>query len=141
MARTNAELVKGILGDDYGKKADGSLPSLALPLRAAAVIADRTAACASNKGVPIDGEALILIETNLAAYYYTKSDPVYASKQSGKSGGTFVRGKEEPNPYKESALELDPSGCLSGILNSKKLAGAAWLGKASSEQIPIWDRE
>lgn len=139
MARTNAELVKGILGDDFGKKADGSLPSLTPFIRAAGLITDRVATCASDRGKTLTGAELAEVEAWLAAWFYTRSDPAYASKQSGKSGGTFISDPKQPDRYKAGAVALDYSGCLVAILE-RRTAGAAWIGKEPSSQIDYENR-
>jgi len=136
VARTDPDKVKGILGKDYDTV---SCPSLAGYITAANLLTTRVATCASSKGTPLSTAELESIERWLAAWFYTKSDPVYASKSTGKSSGSFVRGAKEPEPYKDAALALDPSGCLSALLN-RQTAGGFWAGKPVSEWLTAEER-
>lgn len=133
--RTTALKVRAILGSDH----DGQ--TLLTPyIETAAAITTRVAACATRKGLSLSSAELELIERWLAAWSYTKSDPVYQSKTTAEASATFVRGKVEPEPYKDMALSLDTSGCLNAILNRQR-ASVHWLGKPPSEQIDYEDRD
>ena len=132
--RTTPEYVRKVLGSDIGVDADGNWPDLEPRIRAANVIVDRVATCASDKGIPLSTAELTEIEAWLAAWYYTKTDPVYLSRSTAGRSGTFVRGKEEPEPYKDGALSLDTSGCLNAILNRRR-AFVGWGGKVEADQI------
>lgn len=116
MARTSVSLVQGILGSDYGPRADGTLPDLTPYIAAANSIVNRVATCASAKGLALSSAELELVERWMAADAYTKSDPVYTSKSTGGQSASFVRGKDEPEPYRSIAVSLDYSGCLNAIL-------------------------
>lgn len=139
--RTTSALVQGVLGADYGQKPSGELPSLTPYIRIANQVTDRVATAAvDNKNITLTSAELEVIETWLAAHFYTKMDPVYTSKSTGGASGSFVRGKTEPEPYKDGAIAADYSGCVNAILN-RFFASANWLGKAPSEQIPYWQRD
>lgn len=134
--RTTPEVVQSILGSDYDT---ANMPDLTPRIRAANLLVSRVATCASDKGVPLTTGELTEIEAWLAAWYYTKTDPVYLSRSTAGRSGAFVRGKEEPEPYKDGALALDPSGCLNALLNRRR-AMVAWGGKVEADQIDVDQR-
>ena len=136
MARTSPGSVKEVLGKDYDSVSGRTLVPY---IDTANLVVDRVATCATNKGYPLTSAELEMIERWLSAHYYTKSDPVYQSKSTAGASASFVRGKNEPEPYKDAAISLDSSGCLAAILN-RQTASAVWLGKPPSEQIPYEER-
>lgn len=129
MSRTNQNNVKGVLGKDYDFN---GCPSLKPYIDTANAVVSRVQTCAIAKGITLSSSELELIERWLAAHYYTKSDPVYASKTTGKATASFVRGTKEPEPYKDAAINMDYSGCLNAILN-RLFAHGAWLGTAQDQ--------
>lgn len=142
--RTTASLVQAVLGDDYGPRLDGSLPDLTPFITAANTITNRVVACASAKGLALsdggqDTEAE-QVERWLAAYFYTKQDPIYSSKSTSGASGSFVRDADEANPYRGAAINIDYSGCLAAILK-RQFAFFSWLGKPPSAQIPVEQRD
>ncbi len=139
MARTNAELVKAVLLDDYGPRASGILPSLTPFINAASLIMDRVQTCAINRGRTLSTAELLEIETWTAAYFYTKPDPAYQSKSSGKSSGAFIRDQDCPNPYLSGAMQLDTSGCLTAILKRQR-AMVTWGGLPEGDQLSYEER-
>jgi hypothetical protein len=140
VARTTADLVKGVLLDAYGPRANGSLPDLTTFIDTASSIVDDVAACAVGRGKPLSTVKLELIERWVSAWLYTKADPTYSSRSTQGASGSFVQSPQEPENFKDGALTLDTSGCLQAILNRQR-AGGAYLGKRLSEQIPYYDRE
>lgn len=134
--RTNANAVKGILGDDYDSETNRPLQPF---LESATVIVNRVATCATAKGKALTTGELELIERWLTAHLYTKSDPTYSSRSTSGASGSFIRSPEVPEPYKDGALSVDYSGCLSAILG-RKTASAVWLGRPPSEQTAYEDR-
>ncbi len=134
--RTTTDYIKKVLKSDYDFV---NSPDLTPNLRGANLVTSRVATCASDKGTPLTTGELTEIEAVLAAHYYTKSDPVYASRSTAGRAGSFVRGKEEPEPYKDMAISLDPSGCLRALLNARRASGG-WLGKVQADQIDVEDR-
>jgi hypothetical protein len=137
--RTTADLVKKVLGDDYGPRANGSYPSLDPFILTANLITSRVVTCARNKGEPLDSTTAELLERILSAHYYTKNDRIYSSRSTSGASGSFVLGREEPEPYKAWALDIDPSGCLSAIFKSAR-ASIAWLGKTTNEALTYEER-
>lgn len=137
MGRTNSGAVQGILGQDYDKV---NAPSLLGYIDSATVIVDRVYTCALNKGITLTSTELELIERWTAAHLYTKSDPTYSSRSTQGRSGSFIRGKDEPEPYKDAAIGVDYSGCLNAILN-RKFASATWVGLPPSEQTDYEDRD
>lgn len=140
MARTTANAVKGVLISDYGEDKDGNLPSLDPFIRSANVLVNRVATCATSRGHALTSEELELIERWLAAFFYTRSDPIYASKNTEGGGASFVSDPVDPERYRAAAVALDSSGCLAAILKGNR-AGAAWLGRVPSEQTAYEDRD
>lgn len=137
MARTDADAVKAVLLRDYDQR---NTPSLTTFITSASLIVDRVATCAAAKGYTLSDALLLEMETWVAAYRYTLNNPVYSSKSTDGRSASFVR---DGNPYKEGALALDPSGCLSVALDPKKATrpGFSWLGKRPSEATPYTDRD
>jgi hypothetical protein len=126
VARTTSAKVQKILRNDYETGAD-----LEPYVRAAGLITDRVATCATDKGEPLTAAELAEVEGWVAAMLYTKSDRVYTSRSTSGVSGSF---QVEGNPYYEGALTLDPSGCLKSILSGQR-AGGDWLGKAVPDQL------
>lgn len=138
MARTTSELVSGVLGGNY----DGTT-SLDPFIRAAYRLTNQMATCASNRGVSVDSETLEEIETWLAAHFYGHADQFLSEKQTEKSSGKFQgqTGKGlESTQYGQTAIVLDPSGCLKA-LSAGNRPQMAWLGKPPSEQTDYVDRD
>jgi hypothetical protein len=130
MARTTTTAVQTLLGRNYDTR---NLPSLDPYVEMATAFVDRVVICAAAKGIAITDAELELIERNMAAHYYTRTDPLYASKSTLSASGSYARGKEV-EVYKANAIELDPSGCVNALLGRKK-ASMSWLGKPKSEQM------
>lgn len=140
MPRTSSSLVQGVLGDDYGKLTTGAYPPLTPYIDTASLLVDDLVAqIIAEGGVALSDERLEMIERWLAAHAYTKTDPTYSSKSTGGASGSFIRGQKEPEPYKDMALSLDPSGCLPAILNRNRVK-FFWLGKRPSQQTDYQDR-
>lgn len=135
MARTTPGAVEAILADNY----DGTT-SLVPFIDTATVIIDRVVTCATRKSVTLTATEKELMERWLAAWLYTKADPTYLSKSTGRASGSFAHGLKEPEYYKDAALSLDPSGCLEAILN-RKTAGLQWAGKTPTESLAWWERD
>lgn len=137
MARTVSIDVQELLQRNYDSR---NSPSLDVYVAMATSFVDRVVTCAANKGIVIDDTLLELIERNMAAHFYTRSDPLYASKSTLSASGSFARGKEV-EVYKANAIDLDPSGCVNALLN-RKVASMNWLGKTDSEKLDWeeWNR-
>lgn len=143
MARTTSSLVIALLGNSAthpkGLGNYDGVSDVTQWIDSATAIVDRVATCATGKGITLSTTELELIERWLAAHYYTKYDPLYASKSTGRASASFIQDPKVPERYKAGALDLDPSGCLAGILAGAR-AGAAWLGKRPSDQTDYADR-
>jgi hypothetical protein len=133
--RTTTTAVQTLLGANYGALPDGTSPSLQPYVDAATNLVDQVVTCATAKGTTIDATTLELIERWLSAYLYTRMDPLYKSRSTKDASGSFA-----DYGYKETAISLDPSGCLAGILKGQT-AGMVWLGKPPSSQINYVDRD
>lgn len=133
--RTTEKLVREVLLQNYDC---GSNPSLVPSIRAANVITTRLVARAVAAGYAHTTDERGLVETWLSAYFYSKSDPLYVSKSTGGASGTFLLPE---NPFLLGAKELDGSGLLAAVMDGKRQARAAWLGKRPSEQTDYSDRD
>ena len=141
--RTKEQDVKDVLGDNYGAKRDGSLPSVRIFIKGASIIVDQMLACASRKGRTVTTAEAEYIECLMAAHLYMMSDKAYASRSTVQASASF-QGQTgmgfESTDYGQQAMRVDPSGCLANI-DKRQVAGGAWLGKPPSEQIPYEDRD
>ncbi len=94
----------------------------------ATVITDKVAACNGN----LSSVELELIERNLAAHYAymsgVKTDASVASKSIGRASTSFSRATTQAgrSPYLQTAMNLDPTNCLSGIMEGP--VSISWLG-------------
>ncbi len=140
--RTTERAVKQLLGSNYGADNLGNEPSLRPYIETAAAIVARVIICASRKKPVFVHTAveLELIERWLAAHFYTRMDPTYTSRTTASASGAFTSPKDDTERYRQSAIEVDTSGCLKAILY-RLHASATWLGKPVSEQTPYRDRD
>jgi hypothetical protein len=143
MARTTSAAVQGVLMDDYGKKADGSFPSLDPFISSANVVVTRVATCAVAKSKTLTAAELELIERWLAAHFYAVSDKPYTSKSTQGASASF-NGQTamalDATLYGQQAKVIDYSGCLESI-SKRQMAALTWLGKAPSDQVDYADRD
>lgn len=138
--RTTSDAVKAVLagGQDYDTSPeDGSDPvDLSPYMRAANIVTSRAVLCASVKGITLSTDELVEIESWLGAYFYTRSDPTYQSKNTGGQSASFVvDNQSNADRYKAGAMAIDSSGCVKAILNNVPGARAMWLGKTANEQL------
>ena len=136
MARTTQLAVENLLLKDYDSR---NRPSLSPFIDSATVVVDRVVTCATSKDITLTTAEKELIERWLAAFLYTRSDPIYQSKNTDGAGGGFVQDPVDPERYRMGAYAVDYSGCLKGILE-KKSASAVWLGKNPTQQVDYIDR-
>ncbi len=149
--RTTAELVRKTLNDDYGPRANagGDLPDLLPPIRRANVLVNRIATLsAAGSGVTVlgnistDADALLEIETLLAAHFYTSSDKPFASDSMGGASASFQGQTGQglrSTRYGQDAIDLDYSRILSAI-DMKAFASASSLTKTASERLDWEER-
>lgn len=119
MARTSPDLVKGVLGPNYN-----GVSALDMFIEMGNVSTNDAAAEAAKRGAPYDDQRARLIETNLAAYYYCIMDPLFLSKATNGSSGSWAA-----RSYMDAAKNLDPSGSVEFTMNGQRV-GAKWLGKS-----------
>jgi hypothetical protein len=135
--RTTSSAVEGILLANY----DGT-SSLTPAMETATLLVDRVITCATRKGVTISDAEAEMLERYLAAHFYGHGDQFYTSKStSGASGsfqGQFTEGLKSSH-YGQSAMAMDPSGCLRALTTGAR-ASATWLGKPKSSQLSAEDR-
>jgi hypothetical protein len=126
--RTNSGNVQAILGNDYDVAAS---PDLMGYIASASAMTDQVSVCASNRGFPLTTVTAELVERWLSAYFYTASDPTYASKSTAGRSASF-RNQPAPdfkvwNTYGQTAVTLDVSGCLAAMLK-RATAGGFHMG-------------
>lgn len=128
---------------DYGRKLDGSLPSLAVFIATANLLVNRLVTKAAEQSVTLDDDLLAQIECWAAAHCYAMSDQPYAERKTGNSSAVF-QGRTgmywEATKYGQMAVTLDYTGLLKSM-GSIKVASATWLGTPLSEQVPYVDRD
>lgn len=131
--RTTPIAVSKILGNNF--VADCSVSELLPYIETANEMVSQVASCATAQGTPHTTARLELIERWLAAYYYTVMDPIYTSKSTDGSSGSF-----EQRSYMKVAQQLDGTGCLKAAVEGGYMQ-IAWVGKTPSEQTAYWDRD
>lgn len=129
MARTTEEEVRLVLETDADI-------DLTLFIQAATALTDRIAACAAEREWPLTSEELRIIESYLAAHFYSLKDPLYKSKRTERAEAEFLADKDQ---FWDAAVALDTSGCLDSF--GKPKARVAWLGKPPSAQTDYVDRD
>ena len=134
--RTTPAAVQSVLQGDYDTIKN---PSLQPFIDTAWPLVDMLASEVGEWGDNYSSQQLERIECWLSAWFYTAGDPIYQSRSNLRGSGSFVRDPKDPNPYKQMATSMDPTGTLSAILDHK-LVGMAWLGKPKSAQIPYDQR-
>jgi hypothetical protein len=142
VSRTTADLVKGVLMDDYGARLDGTPPDLSPYIDTASLLVDRVVTCAAGKRLALTAAELELIERWLSAHAYAMVDQPYASKSTGGASGSYQGRTDmmlEATKYGQMALALDWTGCLSAVSKQAR-AGARWLGKPPRDQLSYDDR-
>lgn len=139
MPRTTATLVATVLGDNY---VDGFSPDLQAFIDTATLIVTRVLTCAAAKGYTITTDEAEMIERYLAAHYFGHADQFITSKSTNGASGSF-QGQTgmgiESSLYGQTAIQLDPSGCLNA-LTKRQTASATWLGRPSNAQSSAFDR-
>lgn len=113
--RTDAELVRGVLLNDY----DGEVnPDLSPFVNEATMLVDDLAARALELGIGVTEGRLQAIESNLAAHFYGMSDRPYTSRSTAGGSGSFD-GKTDKGLdatlYGQKAKILDPTGFLASL--------------------------
>lgn len=130
MAVTAANVIAVLEGDYNGtSNLDGRIAT-------ATRIVARVVSCASDKGITLTTEEQEDLITYIAAWLYALTDKPYSSSSTLGASGSY-HGQTgmgfEANLYGQTALRLDPSGCLSA-LDKQKMAGGFWNGKRTQEQ-------
>jgi hypothetical protein len=143
MGLTTTTAVQAILsaGGDYDTDASPDLQQFIDS--ADAVVATRLVATAAKKNYVHATAELEIIERWLAAHLYCCSDQPYKSRSTAGASGQFSGNTADgfdSTKYGQMACRLDYSGCLQN-LNKFQRAGAQWLGKPPSAQIPYDERD
>lgn len=125
-ARTTNKQVEQLLGDNWDE-----CTSVAPYVRAASALVDQIVLCAARRKKVLPDEDLAIIETWIAAYRYTLTDPLFTSRSTAGASGSFANGDSTlmgiQNRYKRGAIESDWSGCTNAVLN-RLVAGFSSLG-------------
>jgi hypothetical protein len=135
--RTKELDVKDLLGDNYGAKRDGTFPALKGFVLTANSVVNQVLVCAARKSIAVSSADQELMERLLAAHMYMMSDKAYQSRSTAGRSGSFqgqTGMRLESTDYGQSAMVMDPSGCLENI-NKRQKAGGAWLGKTNAEAL------
>lgn len=139
MSRTNPTAVIGVLQGNYDSARN---PDLTGFIDTASSFIDQVVACAVGKGYSISSTVQELMERWLAAHLYGAADQFMTQKSTGKASASF-QGQYDlglnGSNYGQTALRLDPSGCLAAMNNLGNV-GAFWLGKPVSAQVPYDQR-
>jgi hypothetical protein len=120
--------VKTLLDQNYNGRSN-----LSPYVDTASSLIDQCVSVAARRGLdPISSHTQELMERWLACWAYTQMDPLYVSKSTLSSSGSFVQ-----QDYRAVAVSLDPTGVLLAILNNlnKGAVGCFHLGSSYSEQV------
>lgn len=126
MARTTPTLVKGII------EVDASIDLAPFIAAANAMVTDIAVESGHSS------ERLQLIETWLAAHFYTVRDPRVTSEKAGTVGASYQSAVDlnlATSHYGQMAMVLDSSGLLRGESRAKRRVGATWLGTKCNEPL------
>lgn len=118
--RTNEDLVRGVIDTNPEK-------SLKIHIRNANTLTDEIVTEAAAQGITISSGRLELIETYLAAHFYTLEDP-WPSRVEVQTGRSRTRYDKGPDWF-EMAMKLDPTDTLKG----GPRVGIHWLGTPIEE--------
>jgi hypothetical protein len=146
MARTNADAVKGVLrlGSEGGDYDDDFSPSLIPYIDAASMLIDQAVTCAAKKNKALTTTQQEILERWVAAHFYCCSDRTYQARNTAQAGGTFSGQTAmylEATLYGQTAMRLDPSGCLAAIGGKQRnTARGIWLGKPDRDERAYEDR-
>lgn len=142
--RTTADLVQGILGDQYDNVRGMDLSPFVA-----------TSSALIDWVVSNDSESILittlaeLVERWLAAHFYAHADQLLQSKSTGGASGSF-QGQTgmvlSSTQYGQTAMALDVTGLLAQRskeveTGTRNRAELFWLGLAPSEQTDVWDRD
>lgn len=119
MARTTPDLVKAII------EVDASIDLTPFIVAAGALVDD----IAVESGHSAD--RLQLIETWLAAHFYTVRDPRVTAERAGSVGANYQSAVDldlNTSHYGQMAQVLDSSGLLRGESKGRKRPSVVWLG-------------
>lgn len=139
--RTTVALVEGVLGGNYGT-VNGVLGALQPFIRKANATVNQALLLNQKRRtmavLPPSNEDLVIMETWLAAYFYTLQDKQQGNQSTAGASASFVTESLDPNTYKAGAIQADPSGALDILLN-RKFAGTLALGGPSDYGYPLPD--
>ncbi len=128
--RTTSDLVKGII------EVDVAIDLSPFILAASALVDD----IVEKSGH--DADRLRLIETWLAAHFYTVRDPRTTDEKAGTVSASYQSAVDlnlNTSHYGQMAMTLDSSGLLRATSKIKRKVSVSWLGKAEGDtsSIPV----
>jgi len=85
-----------------------------------------------------DAGRLLLIETWLAAHFYTNRDPRTTSEKAGPVSASYQSAVAlglATSHYGQTAMILDTSGLLMSLSKGKRKVGVHWLGRTDEERL------
>lgn len=87
---------------------------------------------ADSQGLLSEG-LLTIIETYLAAHYYTLYDPQYLTKTTGDAQASFAK-----RDWWNEAAKLDLTGTLARMASGNHRGRVVWLGGYPADTAPFW---
>jgi hypothetical protein len=141
-ARTSELAVQEVLMSDWDEDEGYSLAPF---IETASSIIDSVADCAVKKGTALSDSTLELIERWMAAYTFMMAKGKLESQKVDKAEERY-QGKTgmglDANYYGQTAVRLDPTGCLVKVTSGKRIQPSlSWGGKTAAESIPYDQRE
>jgi hypothetical protein len=142
--RTNADLVKAVLLNDYDAEEN---PDLGAAIAAATILVDDIKDKSLKLAMLISDDRLEIIERWLAAHFYAVSDRPYSSRSTGGGSGSFDGSTDKGldfTGYGQHARLLDPTGYLASLGGTasgggegavRPKVGGFWAGRAPSERL------
>ena len=126
MPRTTTELVAGIIEVD-------PLINLDPFILAANALVEQIA-----EGSELSTERLQLVETWLAAHFYTVRDPRTTAEKAGPVSASYQSAVAlglNTSHYGQMAQTLDTSGSLRALASGKRRPSVLWLGRTADERL------
>lgn len=117
--RTTVTRVLSILGGNYGSVNGITVELQPFITKANLQINQALQLMLQMPSLPLlpTNDDLTMMETWLAAYYYSMTDPLQTNQSTAGASASFVTEKLDANRYKAGAIQADPTGVLQSLLN------------------------
>ena len=139
MSRTTENDVKAFLGNNYDTR---NSPSLAPFIDIATTLVDNMVSCAGSS-YSFSDAVLEKIERLLACHLYGFQDQFLSHKRTQDASGSFQGATGlglKSSFYGQTAMQLDPSGCLANSDQGVVNVSLDWLGKVNTEKLSYGQR-